>query len=474
MAIYHFSVKTISRSQGRSATAAIAYRAGKKITDEQTGEIHDYTKKQGVLAAEIVLPTNAPEWAKDRGKLWNEAERAETRKNSTVAREIIVALPAELDDKARYRMVKKFSEKLVDKHQCAVDFAIHAPSRDGDNRNYHAHLLLSTRQLTESGFDKKTREWDDRKSKTVDYWRAEWAKHVNRYLAQNNQEARVTHLSLREQGIDDREPTQHKGVALTAMERRERKAIMDNPDLNFFEKSRERRKSQRQKQKTELPEPTSGYNFGHIAGKIEDYTVYEDINIRIEERELNAMKTEQRILYDKRAALERMENTFPHLTDNQVYGVLIIAGEIKEITISRLDKAHWEVEDIDYFSKDFSQQERFISSVNRLMDEASTEQGRERLEGLGKELKLNPELPQSVDEYISKRYDWWEGEHKVNFATEIANRAEEFLAQQKAQKAAERKAAEERNKAQAAQTEQPKAEQKTEQPKQKKGRSIRH
>ena len=96
MAIFHLSVKTVSRSAGRSATAAAAYRAGVKITDERTGEIHDYTRKGGVESAAVILPDNAPEWARDRAQLWNAAEQAEKRKNSTVAREFEIALPAEL------------------------------------------------------------------------------------------------------------------------------------------------------------------------------------------------------------------------------------------------------------------------------------------------------------------------------------------------------------------------------------------
>ena len=98
MAIYHLSVKPISRSAGRSATAAAAYRAGElgaPIVDERTGDVHDYTRKRGVLSADIVLPDGAPSWAQDRPRLWNAAELAEKRKDACVAREYEVALPAE-------------------------------------------------------------------------------------------------------------------------------------------------------------------------------------------------------------------------------------------------------------------------------------------------------------------------------------------------------------------------------------------
>lgn len=220
MAIYHFSMKTISRSQGRSATAAIAYRAGVKIHDELTGSIHDYQKKSGVLGTGIVLPNGAPNWAQDREKLWNAVEQKETRKNSTVAREIIVALPAELPETAREKMVHDFARQLTVRHQCAVDFAIHAPSKQGDERNYHAHILMSTRRLTQDGFTEKTRELDQKQSGEVEYWRERWANHVNYYLVLNGFNEQVSHLSFEKQGIM-REPSKHKGVAATAIERRQ-------------------------------------------------------------------------------------------------------------------------------------------------------------------------------------------------------------------------------------------------------------
>ena len=234
MAIYHFSMKTISRSVGRTATAAAAYRAGVAITDMKTGEVHNYVYKKGVLGKGIVLPANAPKWAFDREKLWNAAEESEKRKNSTVAREIVLALPAELDGQVRERMVRAFAEKLSIRHKVAVDYALHEPNAKGDNRNYHAHLLMSTRRLTADGFTEKTRELDERKSGEVEYWREEWANHANRYLAEHNRPERISHLSLAEQGID-REPTRHKGVAATAIERKNRTAILENPGLNYME-----------------------------------------------------------------------------------------------------------------------------------------------------------------------------------------------------------------------------------------------
>jgi hypothetical protein len=219
VAIYHLSVKTISRSHGRSATAAAAYRAATEITDERTGEIHDYTRKSGVEYTEIVLPANAPNWATDRSALWNAAEQAETRKNSTVAREFEIALPAELSAKERQKLAVTFAKEIVARHGVAADVAIHKPSRGGDNRNHHAHILITTRQLTEEGFTKKTRELDDRKSGEVDRWRERFAELQNESFKKNGIDESVDHRSLKDQGIE-REPTQHLGVAATGYERR--------------------------------------------------------------------------------------------------------------------------------------------------------------------------------------------------------------------------------------------------------------
>lgn len=219
VAIFHLSVKTVSRSAGRSATAAAAYRAGVEITDERTGEIHDYTRKGGVESAELVLPHGAPEWAADRAALWNAAEQTETRKNSTVAREFEIALPSELSPEERQRLAMDFARKIVTRHQCAADVAIHAPGKEGDNRNHHAHILLTTRRLTPEGFTEKTRELDDVKQGEVAQWRERYARLQNERLREAGIETHVDHRSLEAQGID-RVPTRHLGPAATGYERR--------------------------------------------------------------------------------------------------------------------------------------------------------------------------------------------------------------------------------------------------------------
>ena len=219
MASYHLSVKTISRSHGRSATAAAAYRTGARIADERTGMLHDYRRRTGVESTWLLLPANAPDWATDRAALWNAAEWAETRKNSTVAREFEIALPAELDAGERQRLAVDFARELVERHGCAADVAIHQPGRDGDQRNHHAHILLSTRRLTTAGFAAKTRELDDLKTGEIGRWRERFAAMQNAYLLHHGHAAQVDHRSLEAQAID-REPTIHLGPTATALERR--------------------------------------------------------------------------------------------------------------------------------------------------------------------------------------------------------------------------------------------------------------
>jgi ATP-dependent exoDNAse (exonuclease V) alpha subunit len=221
VAIFHLSVKPISRSTGRSATAAAAYRSGEKITDERTGEIHDYTRKGGVESADIVLPDGAPEWATNRAKLWNAAELAEKRKDACVAREFEVALPAELSPAERRNLALDFAKDMANREGCAVDVAIHAPGKEGDNRNHHAHILRTTRKVEADGLGAKldTEQAGRKRKDDLEQVRERWADLSNKALERAGHAERVDHRSLKEQGID-REPTVHLGPAASGYERR--------------------------------------------------------------------------------------------------------------------------------------------------------------------------------------------------------------------------------------------------------------
>jgi hypothetical protein len=227
MADYRLSVSVHSRSKGHSATAAAAYRSATLIRDERTGEIHDYARKGGILHSQIVLPADAPSWARNREQLWNAAEQSETRKNSTVARDFVVSLPAELNAAQRKELTLTLAGEISLRHHCAVDVALHRPSRGGDSRNFHAHLLCSTRRLRAEGFVEKTRELDDRKSGEILYWRERWADLQNERLKQHGHTDRVDHRTLKAQGIE-REATQHRGPAIDGiLARGERSQVVE-------------------------------------------------------------------------------------------------------------------------------------------------------------------------------------------------------------------------------------------------------
>ena len=221
MAIYHFSVKTVARSAGRSATAAIAYRAGEKIYCEREGREHDYSRKTGVEYKEIYLPEGAPKHLKNREKLWNEVEQRETRKNSTVAREFEIAFPSELNQEQRLAMLEELCASIVDRHQVAVDACIHAPhtGSGSDERNYHAHILMSTRKLTPEGFTDKTRELDQKHSGEIEHWREHFADICNMHLDLAGSTARVDHRSYKDQE-NGLEATLHEGPKVTELRRR--------------------------------------------------------------------------------------------------------------------------------------------------------------------------------------------------------------------------------------------------------------
>ena len=160
MAIYHFSVKAISRADGRSAIAAAAYRSGEKLIDQKQQQEQDYTRKTGVEFKKIYAPDNAKAELLDRQSLWNIVEKVENRKNSVLAREFEIAFPQELNAEQRQQLLDDLCKKIVERHNVIVDAVIHAPHTRGgsDERNYHAHILFTSRQL-----DKDTGEFSKNK-----------------------------------------------------------------------------------------------------------------------------------------------------------------------------------------------------------------------------------------------------------------------------------------------------------------------
>lgn len=247
MAIYHCSIKNISRSSGKSAVASASYRAGEKLEDRETGLTHDYTHKTEVAYSEIILCENAPREYQDRETLWNAVEEVEKQSNARLAREWEVALPHELTLEQSKELVRGYAQSLADEGMC-VDVNIHW--KEG---NHHAHIMGTTRPIKENGewgqkekkaykldengqkipqidphtgeqkigargrkmWQRETVEANDwNKTEKVEEWRERWAEHCNRYLEKEQQ---IDHRSFERQGIE-RIPTIHEGYVARQME----------------------------------------------------------------------------------------------------------------------------------------------------------------------------------------------------------------------------------------------------------------
>ena len=225
VAQYRLSAQMIKRSSGRSATSAAAYRAGIRIEDERTGLVHDYRRKRGVMHSEVMAPEETPDWMTDRAQLWNAVEKVERRGDAQLAREILLSLPHELTHDERVTLVRGYVRSQFTERGMVADIAIHEPNRDGDVRNFHAHIMLTTRNLVSDGFGKKNRAWNDRSM--IHDWREEWAEQQNRALRDAGVNERVSHLSLAEQGIM-RKPTIHEGPVPTIIKRSGRESHVAN------------------------------------------------------------------------------------------------------------------------------------------------------------------------------------------------------------------------------------------------------
>lgn len=202
MGHFHFHAKVISRRNGRSAVAAAAYRSGEKLRNDYEDCVADFSNRRGVIHTEILAPDGAAAWTFDREALWNEAEASERRKDAQLAREVEVALPFKLTDGERLDLLRRYVNEQFVSRGMVADIAIHKSHKDGDSRNVHAHIMLTTRKLLPRGFGPKVREWNDKSNVRV--WRREWARHQNEALARAGHAERVDHRSYKEQGIDKR------------------------------------------------------------------------------------------------------------------------------------------------------------------------------------------------------------------------------------------------------------------------------
>lgn len=346
MAIYHFSAQIITRSKGQSAVASASYRSGDKLLDERTGETKFY-KREVQPETMILAPSHAPEWAKDRNRLWNEVEKIERNKNSQLAREINVALPNELSPENQKELIQNYvQEQFVDRGMVA-DIAIH---RD-DKNNQHAHVMLTVRQFDENGewgnkkrkdyeFDKdgnkvldkngkpkyqtvSLTDWD--KKENIEQWREQWAKHTNKALEKEGIQERITHLSHEARGLEQL-PTIHLGHAAHGIEKRGEESDRGNInrevqehnrkviDLAEYRKEKEAiQKRQAQEKKIEVPVRKSA-DFLSAAEKV---AIQKAVPVvkgfvtldKIQERRLQLNQWEKKI-QNSRASLDSSSKDF--------------------------------------------------------------------------------------------------------------------------------------------------------------------
>ncbi|WP_372410938.1 MobQ family relaxase (plasmid) [Acinetobacter radioresistens] len=312
MAIYHCTTKTVNRSSGRTAVASMAYRAGEKLTDERTGLTHDFTRKEGVVYTEILsnLDTEL-----DRSKVWNLAEKSENRKDARTAREWVIALPDELDADQRKDLAKDFARSLVDRYDVIADLAIHEPSKGGNDKNHHAHILLTTRKAeldTENKLvltQKSEIELSNTKRKSlgmgtsqeeIKQIRATWANLANHALEYAGYRERIDHRSYADQG-NQLQATIHEGSKVTQMRR---KGI--DTEISRFNDNVKQQNSQQLQYKQQHKEQTLEQGFNRVEKGFEQWKKDQEAKrLELEHKKQLKLQQEQAMKLKQRKSMNR-------------------------------------------------------------------------------------------------------------------------------------------------------------------------
>ena len=220
MALISTRVQVISRGDGRSAVAAAAYRSGKDLKSDRDQTVKQSRSKSAVGHSQIYAPEHAPEWATDRQRLWNSVEtKAETRKNSQLAREIRYSLQRELSDEQNRAVIEKHVKREFVARGMVADVNIHHATASDGKPNPHAHVMLTLREFDQDGqwAAKKNRAWNSKE--LYREVRANWERDVNAALAEAGSAARVDRRSYKERGID-RLPQPKLGPTAAKLEQR--------------------------------------------------------------------------------------------------------------------------------------------------------------------------------------------------------------------------------------------------------------
>lgn len=344
MAIFHMSFSNISAGKGRSAIAGASYRSGEKLFDQKEGRSYFYARS--VMPESFILtPKNAPEWASDREKLWNEVERKDRRANSRYAKEFNVALPVELsEDEQKELLTKYVQENFVDEGMVA-DVAIHRDHLD----NPHAHVMLTNRPFNPDGtwglkskrenildengnktytgnsrFPRSRKVWlvDWDKKEKITEWRHNWAASVNQVLEQKNIPDRISEKSFIEQGIDDT-PMQHEGINSKRHERKE-----FNQQVKYYRKAKASYKNNQEKV----------INRGHLDSLSKHFSFNEKRVVKELSHELKTYISLEN-LDDKRRMLFNWKNStlIKHAVGEDVTKQLLTINQ-QEISLKKADE----------------------------------------------------------------------------------------------------------------------------------------
>lgn len=309
MAIYHCRFKVHSRGGGAKAGQAAAYRSGTRVVGRSTsavraaayragialadtaGEVHDFTRKQGIVWNAILAPDNAPAWVFDRNTLWNAVEKKEDgstrRATAQLFREAELSIPRELNQTQRIALVRAFVQDQFVAKGMVADIGIHCPKASDGGEQPHAHVMLTMRDLTQDGFGNKRRDWNDisaaRKAagetSQLMTWREQWQIYCNAALEEAGSTERIDHRTLAAQA-HDREPAPHQGPAVHVKEptggyARKRNDLVR---VNFENRAREAVKAitHRQARLFRAPSPTEGLDSFERAALAAGWAVAQD------------------------------------------------------------------------------------------------------------------------------------------------------------------------------------------------------
>ena len=255
----------------KSAIAAAAYRSGETLYDEQADQTYDYTRKEGVVHSEIMVPDNAPAWVTNlsRQALWNMVEANEKRKDAQLARDVVVSLPRELNHEQQIALVREFVREHFTEKGMIADFALHdKQASDGLGSQPHAHILLTMRDLDRHGFGKKNRQWNEKK--LLQEWRSAWEECTNRHLEMAGRPERMSMKSYKEQGID-KTPKQYLSMKEWKQEQRGIRTEKGNRNRRrkHFNRLGDKIKNLRLSEREELPPgPVQAIGEGKELGQV--------------------------------------------------------------------------------------------------------------------------------------------------------------------------------------------------------------